>query len=300
MNRRINFIILFLSFFLIMQTASLCAAEGKVKHLTSITGNKEIGHFGLLGGVFFDESKNRIYFTDSTNGRILAFDNEFRYISKFTGGGALTFPNSIVRDSKGKFFVTEPTKGHVLVIDIARKSIKPIEFSAVPKANPVSPGNMAIDSADYLYIVDRANQRIIVFNAKLQFERLILVEGGRGLKDVKVDKQGRIYALNSIDGSICVYNGRGNRILKFGNRGTGKGEFDFPASLSINEKGMIFVVDQHKNQILVFNDKGRFLFNVSLLGWREGRLHLPSFIHINKSGRIFVVDQGNARISVFE
>lgn len=300
MNRRINFLVLFLSFFLIMQTTSLCAAEGRVKHLTSITGNKEIGYFGLLGGVFFDESKNRIYLTDSTNGRILAFDNDFRYISKFTGGSALTFPTSIVRDSKGKFFVAEPTKGHVLVIDIARKSIKPIDFSAVPKANPISPGNMAIDSADYLYMVDRANQRIIVFNSNLQFKRQILVKRGRGLKDVKVDKQGRIYVLNSIDGSICVYDGQGELILKFGSRGNGKEEFDFPVSLSINKRGMIFVVDQHKNQVLVFNNKGRFLFPVSLLGWREGRLHLPSFIYINKSGRIFIVDQGNARISVFE
>ncbi|MDA3835444.1 MAG: NHL repeat-containing protein, partial [Spirochaetales bacterium] len=242
----------------------------------------------------------RIYITDSTNGRILAFDNDFKYISKFTGGGILTFPTSLIRDGKGKFFVAEPTKGHVVVIDIARKSIEPIDFSAVPKANPVNPGNMAIDSADCLYVVDRANQRIIVFDSNLEFEKQILVKGSRGLMDVKVDALGRIYALNSIDGLICVYDRQGNLILKFGGRGADKGEFDFPVSLSINKKGMIFVVDQHKNQVIVFNNKGGFLFTVSMLGWREGRLHLPSFIHISKAGRIFIVDQGNARISIFE
>ena len=300
MFRKINFVILFLSFFLIIPATVLCAAKDRVKHLTSITGNKEIGHFGLLGSVFFDENKNRVYFTDTTNGRILAFDNDFKYVSKFTGGDALTFPTSMVRDSKGKLFVAEPTKGHVLAIDIARKSIKPIDFSAVPKANSINPGNMAIDLTDCLYIVDRANQRIIVFDSNLQFKRQILVKGSHGLMDVKVDAQGRIYALSAIDGSICIYDKQGNLVLKFGSRGADKGEFGFPISLAINKKGLIFVVDQHKNQVLVFNNKGLFLFTVSKLGWREGRLHMPSFIHISKAGQIFIVDQGNARISVFE
>ena len=305
MFRKINFAILVLILPLIIPATALCTSKSRVKHLTSITGNSEIGNFGLLGGFFFEENRNRLYFTDTTNGRILAFDNDFKYISEFTGGGALTSPTSIVKDSRGKFFVAEPAKGDVLAIDIGKKSVKPIDFSAVPGANPVYPGNMAIDSEDRLYIADKANQRILLFDSSLKFEREILVKGSRGLKDIKVDTAGRIYALSAIDGSICVYNSEGNLLLRFGTRGADtrgadKGEFDFPTSLAIDRKGLIYVTDQHKNQVLVFNNNGRFLYAFSQLGWREGRLHRPSFIYINSSGRIFIVDRANTRISVFE
>lgn len=300
MYRKINFAILVLILPLIMPISAFCRAKGPVKHLTSITGNSEIGSFGLLGGLFFDENKKRLYFTDTTNGRILAFDNDFRYISEFTGGNALTSPTSIVKNSKGKFFVAEPAKGNILVIDIGKKSIEPIDFSAVSGANPVYPGNMAVDSEDQLYVVDKANQRILLFGSNLKFEREILVKESRGLKDVKVDEIGRIYVLSTINGLICVYNSEGNLLLRFGTRGAGKGEFDFPTSLAIDRKGLIYVTDQHKNKVLVFNNKGRFLYTFSQLGWREGRLHRPSFIHINSSGRIFIVDRANTRISVFE
>ena len=301
MRRKIKPVILLL-FFLLIPATALYASKSRVKHLTSITGNIEIGRFGLLGGLFFDENRNRLYFTDTTNGTILAFDfdKEFKYISKFTGGGALTSPTSIVKDSKGNFFVAEPAKGDVLAIDIGRKSIESLDFSAVSGDNPVYPGNMAVDSEDRLYIADKANQRILLFDSSLKFEREILVKESRGLKDIKVDTQGRIYVLSTIDGSICVYNSKGKLLLKFGSRGTDKGEFDFPTSLAIDRKGLIYVADQHKNQVLVFNNKGRFLYAFSQLGWREGRLHRPSFIYINNSGRIFIVDRANTRISVFE
>ena len=298
--RKINFVILFLSFFLIMPATAPGAGKVRVKHLTSITGNNEIGRFGLLGGIFFDENKKRLYFTDTTNGRILAFDDDFKYISEFTGGGALSSPTSIVKNSKGKFFVAEPAKGKILAIDIGKKSVKPIDFSAVSGANPVYAGNMAVDSEDRLYIVDKANQRILLFDSDLKFEREIPVEGGRRLMDVKVDRAGRIYALNTTDGSICVYNNKGKLLLRFGTRGAGEGEFDFPTSLAIDRKGSIYVTDQHKNKVFVFNNNGRFLFTFSQLGWREARLHRPSFIYINNSGRIFIVDRANTRISVFE
>ena len=300
MYRKINFVILFLSFFLIIPATAPDAGKVRVKHLTSITGNKETGRFNLLGGVFFDENKKRLYFTDTTNSRILAFDADFKYVSEFTAGGALSSPTSIVKNSKGKFFVAEPAKGKILAIDIGEKSVKPIDFSAVSGANPVYAGNMAVDSEDRLYIVDKANQRILIFDSDLKFEREIPVEGSRRLMDVKIDKAGCIYALNTTDGSICVYDGNGKLLLRFGTRGTDKDEFDFPTSLAIDRKGLIYVTDQHKNKVLVFNNNGRFLFAFSQLGWREGRLHRPSFIYINNSGQIFIVDRANTRISVFE
>jgi DNA-binding beta-propeller fold protein YncE len=296
---RVFVMVLFVFWWLIPAT-SFCGQKGRVRHLYSITGSERTGHLGLLGGVFFDENKDRLYVADASGNRILAFDSDFKFLSEFDGGGRLNSPTSLVRDSLGRFFVAQPTAGQVLLVDIAQKRIEPLDFSGVPQGNAVHPGNMAMDSQDRLYLVDKANQRILVFGPALEFQRQIVVSGGRGLNDVVVDAGGRLYALNRLDGSVHVFDGKGELLLKFGKRGSAQGQFRFPVSLAEDGKGRIFVVDQHKSNISVFSKDGKFLYDFSQLGWREGRLHYPSQIAVNNAGRIFVVDRQNARVSVFE
>jgi DNA-binding beta-propeller fold protein YncE len=273
--------------------------QASIRHLASINRIEETGVFGVLGGVFFDEDRDRIYVTDASNGRILAYDSDFKFVSEFKGAEGLTAPVGIVKDSKGRFFVTQPTTGQVLIIDIGQRRIEPLDMSKAPKGNPVYPGAIAIDAEDWLYIADKSNQRIMLFDSNLEFARVLPVEGS-GLNDVTVDSQGRIYALNTRDGSVCVYDKQGARISKFGSRGNGKGEFSFPVSLAVDQGGTVYVLDQHLSEVLVFNRSGRFLFDFARFGWMDGRLHYPTAIYVNKAGRIFVVDQQNARISIFE
>jgi DNA-binding beta-propeller fold protein YncE len=284
----------------LVPAGGFCGQKPRVKHLYSITGGEQTGHVGLLGGVFFDEDKDRLYVSDVSGNRILAFDSDFKFLSEFNGGGRLELPTGLVRDSQGRFFVAQPTTGQVLLIDMVQKRIEPLDFSAVPQGNAIHPGNMAMDSQDRLYLVDKANQRILVFGPTLEFQRQIVVSGSRGLNDVDVDAGGRVYALNRLDGSVHVFDGKGKLLLKFGKRGSERGQFRFPVSVAEDGKGRIFVVDQHKSNISVFSKDGKFLYDFSQLGWREGRLHHPSQIAVNNAGRIFVVDRQNARVSVFE
>ncbi len=267
--------------------------------ITTLTSNEEIGFLGLIDGVFFDENKQRLYVSDSSNNRILSYDSELKYLSALQPGGDLKHPTSLVRTSDGRFLVVEPSRKGILTINISQKSVKQVDFSKVPEAETFYPGNIAIDSADNVYIIDRANSRVLLFNPNLQFEREVLRDTKTRISDIKVDNQGNIYTLSTIEGVVKKYDGSGRKILEFGRRGQDKNEFNFPVSLAVDEKGLIYVVDQHKNKVLVFDKSGGFLFDFSGLGWREGRLAYPSFIFINNSGTIFIVDRDNSRISVF-
>ncbi|MFH1673452.1 MAG: NHL repeat-containing protein [Pseudomonadota bacterium] len=273
--------------------------EDKINIITTLTSNEEIGFLGLIDGLFFDENKKRLYVSDSSNSRILSYDSELKYLSALQPGGDLKHPTSLVRTSDGRFLAVEPSRRGVLAINISEKYIKQVDFSTVPEAESFYPGNITIDSADNIYIIDRANSRVLLFNTDLQFKGEVLRDNKTRISDIKVDKQGNIYTLSTIEGIIKKYAGSGKKILEFGSRGKGKNEFNFPVSLAVDEKGLIYVVDQHKSKVLVFNQSGKFLFDFSELGWREGRLAYPSFIFINNSGTIFVVDRDNSRISVF-
>ena len=279
---------------------SISYGEQRVKHLTSITAGEEFGRLGLLGGVFFDEDKKRLYVTDAGHNRILSFDSDFRFLSEFPGGDALTWPTSLVRDSQGRFFVAQPTEGSVVRIDMANRDIQSLDLGSIPSENPIYPCNLAIGPFDDLYVVDRANERILIFDGIESFAGQIQVEGAQGLSDVKVDSSGRVYALSTIDGSVHIYSPKGRRLFRFGEKGERRGAFRFPVSLAVDQKGLIYVLDQHMNKVLVFNRRGEFLFDFSRLGWREGRLHYPSYIFINQSDTIFIIDRQNARVSLFE
>lgn len=271
-----------------------------VNIITTLTSNQDIGQLGLIGGVFFDENKKRLYVSDSSNRRLLSYDSEFKYLSSWQPGEALTSPASLVKTSDGRFLVVEPSKRGILRVDMQQRSIKPVDFSAVPEADTFYPGHIAIDHKDNIYIIDRAHSRVLLFNSDLQFKREIVKAGKATMNDIKVDKQGNIYVLSTIEGIVTKYDGSGKKILEFGKRGQGEDEFCFPVSLAVDQKGLIYVVDQHKSKILVFDRKGEFLFAFSRLGWREGRLAFPSFIFMNDAGMIFVVDRDNSRISIFQ
>lgn len=290
-------------FYIILFLIIPLSAFGKtdtINIITTLTGNEDVGPLGLIGGIFFDENKKRLYVSDASNGRFLSYDSEFKYLSVFQPGGDLKYPTGLVRTSDGRFLVVEPSKRGILMINVRQKSIKLVDFSDVPKADTFYPGHLTIDSADNIYVIDRANTRVLLFNSNLRFKKEILRKNKTRISDIKIDKQGNIYTLNTIEGIVRKYDGSGKKILEFGKRGTGKDEFNFPVSLAVDQKGLIYVVDQHKSKVLVFDKKGAFLFAFSRLGWREGRLAFPSFISINNSGTIFVVDRDNSRVSIFK
>ena len=292
-----------LFFYILLISIVPLEAYGKkdaVNIITTLGNNQDVGILGLIGGVFFDEIKKRLYVTDSSNCRILSYDSEFNYLSALHPKGDLTNPTSILRTIDGRFLVVEPSKRNVIVIDVAQKSINSLDLAEVPDSVTFNPGRMAIDSDGNIYIIDRANNRILAFNSNLKFNKEVIRESKIRFNDIKVDGDGNIYTLSTLEGIARKYDRSGKKILEFGSRGKGKDEFSFPTSLAVDNKGLIYIVDQHKNKILVFDRRGKFVFNFSRLGWIEGRLATPSYIFINNSDTIFVVDRDNSRVSIFK
>lgn len=277
--------------------AGLCRQGERVRHLASITA-RDTQVQGVLGGAFYDQARGRLYVTDVAGRRILAFDAEYRFVSDFAAGGSLKEPAGLVRDGRDRFFVAEPGQGRVLVVDMAAKTVADLDLSAVRKGNPVYPGRLALDREDRLYLADRANQRILVFGPNLALERELPVPG-TGLRDVKVDDSGRVYALDALEGVVRVLEPDGRLVRTVGRRGPGRGELLFPSSLAVDQRGVVYVADARRDKVLMYGPDGGFLAEFGQTGWLEGRLRGPSFLCLDRDGRIYVLDQMNARISIF-
>jgi DNA-binding beta-propeller fold protein YncE len=126
------------------------------------------------------------------------------------------------------------------------------------------PDSVAVDAAANIYVADRLNNRIQVFDSQGNF---LLKFGSLGSGDgqfadplgVFVDATGNIYVADYANNRIQVFDSLGNFLLKFGSFGSGDGQFSAPTGVAVDATGNIFVSDYYNSRIEVFDSQGTFL-----------------------------------------
>lgn len=94
------------------------------------------------------------------------------------------------------------------------------------------------------------------------------------LREVKVDKKGRILALDSKSARIQVYDIDGKYISTIGRKGQGPGEFFVPYSFYLDEKGNIYVSDTMTRKITVFSENWIYKESISLNEIAHGKFSM--------------------------
>ena len=275
------------------------AAQGvKVNMLSSIAADETLGRFNLPSALFYDENKKRLYVADSGNKRIVSLDSEFKFLAELTKK-EIILPVGIVRDEKGIFYLVDAGRSEVLRLDVAKELVEPLPLSGIPNGRYLfSPGKIALDREDNIYIVDKLNKRVIVVDAAGAFVRLLTVnaEDFHGITDVRVDDEGYAYALDTVGRMVYVFDNKGRFLSRFG--GSESGLFLFPVSIASGRSGQVYVADRHAGKIMIFNRSGIFQYAIGKKGKKEGELSSPSYLWLDKSNRVYVID-GN-RIQVFK
>jgi len=101
------------------------------------------------------------------------------------------------------------------------------------------------------------------------------------LREIKVDKEGRIYALDNKTARIQVYNKNGEFAETIGRKGQGPGEFSIPYNFFMDEKGNIFVLDTMARKIIVFSDDWKYMKSIPF----NEIVHSNFFV--DKEGNVF-------------
>lgn len=178
------------------------------------------------------------------------------------------------------------------------------------------PWHLALDSAGRIYINDRDNARMagrIYITCVANRGRIVRVDnmdgagwttfmpptsGGNGLKDIALDRQGRIYAADNNNHRIVRFNDmQGTGFVSFGSRGPGIGQFNEPEGLTIDSAGRIYIVDESNHRIVRINDMtGAGWTTFGSYGSGVGQLSLPHDVKLDSLGRIYIADTSNARI----
>ena len=152
---------------------------------------------------------------------------------------------------------------------------------------------------EQVYVCDRDNYRIQVFDLDLNFIRSIGSYGkGRGEfnypHDVKFDTAGNMYVAEYGNDRVQVMDSSGQFIREFGQEGEGK--LRGPTGLHITDK-YVYVSDNHR--IVVYETSGQFVTSFGRYGQKEGEFWSPRCITSRADGFICVCDGVNNRVQIF-
>jgi hypothetical protein len=103
-----------------------------------------------------------------------------------------------------------------------------------------------------------------------------------------VDKTGNIYILESLEGSIIVYDKDGKIIGQFGKKGQGPGEFENSAYLSVSPEKKICVLDRPRKAIQIFDMNGKWLERRQFLS-----VGMMNNLQFDSGGCVYIQDMRN-------
>ena len=154
---------------------------------------------------------------------------------------------------------------------------------------------------NHLYVCDRDNHCIPVFDLDLNFIQSIVSHGrGRGEFDrpcdVKFDTDGYMYIADYGNERVQVLDRSGHFIQVFGEKV--KGKLCMPSALHIANQ-YVYVYDYSGHCIVVYETSDQFFTSFGRRGPKKGEFHSIFCITSCAYGRIYVCDRYNERIQIF-
>jgi tripartite motif-containing protein 71 len=167
----------------------------------------------------------------------------------------------------------------------------------------LSPGGVAVDRSENLYVADTGNNRIV----KLDTAGKTVAQWGRlGSENgdfnkpagVAVDENGNVYVADNGNCRIQKFDENGNFLAKWGSVGSGTGQFRSVVKVAAGHGGDIYVVDGGNNRVQKFDSSGVYLTQWGGYGTGDGQFAGPAGAAVDDSGNVYVVD--DARVQKFD
>ena len=175
----------------------------------------------------------------------------------------------------------------------------------------IFPYSVVIDESDYVYVVDKDNNRIQKFDSNGTFIQKWGPIHAPGSLDafnlpeaMAIDpSSGNMFITDTFNNRIVKVDSDFNFILDWGKNGTYAGEFDHPHGIGVDSSGNVYVNELDAPRIQKFDSDGNFTKQWGIEGSGNGEFTLGLehlFVDI-PSDSVWQVDgEGNPRIQKFD
>ncbi|WP_428938342.1 6-bladed beta-propeller [Fontivita pretiosa] len=210
-------------------------------------------------------------------------------------------PYAVCTDGKHRLFVADSNAQLVHVFDLATRQYA--QWKPSERYEPFSqPVGLAWDSTtSQLYVADSIGGRIYVFDGSGKTVGQI---GGQFLSrpcGLAIDPpRDRLYVADAELHQLVVLSRDGRLVSRFGHRGTGPAEFNFPTNVALDRAGRIYVSDSLNFRVLQFDPDLRPLRQIGRKGDLPGYFGQPKGIATDSENHLYVVDAHFEAVQIFD
>ena len=160
-----------------------------------------------------------------------------------------------------------------------------------------------VDKDDNVYIFNRGDHPVIVFNRDGIFQR----SWGEGLfgspHGMYIGDQDNVYLTDTVHHTVFKFTLDGELLDTYGTKGEPHEgtPFNRPTDIAIASTGEMYVSDGYGNsRVHKFSADGELLYSWGEPGDGPGQFDVPHDVDVYKDGRVFIADRQNHRIQIFD
>jgi len=217
---------------------------------------------------------------------------------------AMLMPIGVAVDAQGRVLVAD-TKARVLhIFDSTGQRYQAVH---PPDSDPfISPIAVATDAAGRIYVSDSVRSRVFVFSAQGKYQRALgAIDREESIfkraTGIAIDREReRLYVVDTLAMRVVVMTLDGKVLKRFGERGVGPGEFNYPTFVAVAPDGSVWVTDSLNFRVQHFDGDGKFLVALGRHGDGPGDFDKAKGIAVDQQGRVYVVEGRNDRVQVFD
>jgi sugar lactone lactonase YvrE len=210
-------------------------------------------------------------------------------------------PFALAVDADGRIIIADTGARDVKIFDPKKKSVRFIRgyrghYFGVP-------ASVATDDARNIYISDSGGGRVLKFSPQGKFLDFIGGEEGAFQRPASIafnPANRLLYVVDTTRPRIFAFSTDGRLVHRFGERGSGPGQFNFPTFIAVDRAGRLFVNDTLNFRVQVFTAEGKFLHEFGEAGDGSGNLNRPKGLALDSEGHLYIAEALFSAVQVFD
>ncbi len=198
-----------------------------------------------------------------------------------------------------RVFVADP--GHpsgplVHVVDLAQRRYTTIRTAGdKPLAWPI---DVAVRQGD-LAVADAKLGAVLLFDSEGHLRTTIGAGALKRPASVSWDREGRLWVVDSAAAQIVAFTPEGRETARFGRRGAGPTEFNFPSGLATADSGL-WLADAMNFRVQHLSAAGAPLSVFGQKGDAAGCFSLPRDVALDSDGHVYALDNQFENFQIFD
>ena len=180
----------------------------------------------------------------------------------------------------------------------------------------VEVAGVAVDSRDRVYVFNRGDHPVIVFDKEGKFLDAWGEDVFTNAHGIFIDRNDHVYCADNFDHTVRKFTTDGELLMTLGEAGQAAdtgfkigespvrragGPFNMVTNVAVAGNGDMYIADGYGNaRVHRFTAAGELVASWGTPGSEPGEFNLPHAIAVDRSGRVFVADRENSRIQIFD